>query len=131
MQETQETQVQSLSWEDSLEKEMATHSSILAWEIPWSLEGCGPQGCRESDTAQRLITTTQRGRKSDCCLSLKTIRLKWEQKGLHTIQLPLGVCLKIRESWRTQIFTFECSAKVKVTPVHFQLQNVTLGNTSR
>ena len=30
-----ETQVQSLGWEDCLEKEMATHSSILAWEIPW------------------------------------------------------------------------------------------------
>ena len=31
---TQETQVQSLGWKDPLEKEMATHSSILAWEIP-------------------------------------------------------------------------------------------------
>ena len=31
----QETQVQSLGWEDPLEKEMATHSSILAWEISW------------------------------------------------------------------------------------------------
>ena len=34
----QETQVQFLGWEDSLEKEMATHSSILAWEIPWTEE---------------------------------------------------------------------------------------------
>ena len=34
MQEIQETWVQSLGWEDPLEKEMATHSSILAWEIP-------------------------------------------------------------------------------------------------
>ena len=33
-----ETQVQSLGWEDPLEKEMATHSSILAWEIPWMEE---------------------------------------------------------------------------------------------
>ena len=33
MQELQETQVQSLGWEDPLEEEMATHSSILAWEI--------------------------------------------------------------------------------------------------
>ena len=32
----QETQVQSLGWEDPLEKEMATHSSILLWEIPWT-----------------------------------------------------------------------------------------------
>ena len=36
MQEIQETRVQSLGQEDPLEKEMATHSSILAWEIPWT-----------------------------------------------------------------------------------------------
>ena len=30
--------VQSLSWEDSLEKEMAAHSSILAWKIPWTVQ---------------------------------------------------------------------------------------------
>ena len=35
MQEMQEMQVRSLAWEDPLEKEMATHSSILAWRIPW------------------------------------------------------------------------------------------------
>ena len=33
-----ETQVQSLGWEDALEKEMATHSSTLAWKIPWMEE---------------------------------------------------------------------------------------------
>ena len=32
----QETQVQSLDWQDPLEEEMATHSSILAWKIPWT-----------------------------------------------------------------------------------------------
>ena len=36
MQETQETWVQSLGREDPLEQEMATHSSILTWEIPWT-----------------------------------------------------------------------------------------------
>ena len=40
---TQETQIQSLSWEDHLEKEMATHSSILAWEGPWTEEPGGLQ----------------------------------------------------------------------------------------
>ena len=35
--------VQSLSWEDALEKEMATHSSILPWEIPWTEEPDGLQ----------------------------------------------------------------------------------------
>ena len=34
----QETRVRSLGWENSLEKEMATHSSILAWEIAWTEE---------------------------------------------------------------------------------------------
>ena len=43
---TWETQVQSLGWEDPLEKEMATHSSTLAWKIPWTEEP-GPWGCKE------------------------------------------------------------------------------------
>ena len=38
MQETQETRVHSLGWEDSLEKGMATHCSILDWRIPWTEE---------------------------------------------------------------------------------------------
>ena len=47
----QETQVQSLVWEDPLEKEMATHSSILAWIILWTEEpgGGSPWGGKESD----------------------------------------------------------------------------------
>ena len=49
MQETQETWIRFLGWEDLLEEEMATHSSILAWEIPWteepdSLQSIGLQG---------------------------------------------------------------------------------------
>ena len=39
----QETGVQSLGWEDPLEKEMATHTSILAWRIPWTEEPGGLQ----------------------------------------------------------------------------------------
>ena len=39
----QEMQVRSLGWEDPLEKEMATHSSILAWRIPWIEEPGRPQ----------------------------------------------------------------------------------------
>ena len=39
----QETQVHSLGWEDPLEKEMATHSGILAWRIPWTEEPGGLQ----------------------------------------------------------------------------------------
>ena len=43
MPETQETQVRSLGQEDPLEEEMATHSSILAWQIPWTEESGGLQ----------------------------------------------------------------------------------------
>ena len=50
-----ETWVRSLGWEDPLEKEMATHSSTLAWRIPWMEErGYSPQGRKESDTTERL-----------------------------------------------------------------------------
>ena len=53
MQETQETRVQSLGWKDPLEKRMATHCSILVWEIPWTEEPDGLQsmGLEELDTA--------------------------------------------------------------------------------
>ena len=57
----QETWVRSLGWEDPLEKEMATHSSILAREIPWTeepvlcrLAGYSPWGHKELDTTERL-----------------------------------------------------------------------------
>ena len=39
----QETRVKSLGWEDPLEKEMATHSSLLAWKIPWTEKPGGLQ----------------------------------------------------------------------------------------
>ena len=44
----QETQVQSLGWEDPLEEAMATHFSILAWRIPWTEEPDGPWGLKET-----------------------------------------------------------------------------------
>ena len=52
----QETWLPSLGREDALEKEMATHSRILAWRIPWTEKpmGCSPRGRKESDTTKRL-----------------------------------------------------------------------------
>ena len=51
----QETQVLPLVWEDTLEKEMAIHSSILVWKIPWrSMVGYSPWGRRESDMTEQL-----------------------------------------------------------------------------
>ena len=51
-----ETQIQSLGQEDSLEKKTPTHSSILAWEFPWTEEpvGCSPCSCKELDMTERL-----------------------------------------------------------------------------
>ena len=51
--------VRSLGWEDPLEEEMTTHSSILAWRIPWTEEpGYGSKGPKELDTT--VATTTIR-----------------------------------------------------------------------
>ena len=61
MQETQEMQVPSLGWEDPLEKEMATHSSILAWKIPWTEKPGGPAevlGIANSQTQLSDFTLT-------------------------------------------------------------------------
>ena len=53
---TWETWVRSLDWEDSLEKEIATHSSILAWRIPWmeELGGLQSTGRKELDMTEQL-----------------------------------------------------------------------------
>ena len=50
----QEIWVRSLGQEDPLEMEMATHSSTLAWEIPWTedLVGYSPWDCKELDTTE-------------------------------------------------------------------------------
>ena len=60
----QKTWVWSLGWEDPLEREMITHSSVLAWEIPWKEEPSGLQsmGWQKSQTGlsnQTTVTTTQ------------------------------------------------------------------------
>ena len=55
----QEMQVQSLGQEDPLEKEMATHSSILAWEIPWTEETGGLQSMGLQKSWHNLVTKQQ------------------------------------------------------------------------
>ena len=63
VQETQELWVCSLGWENSLEKEMATHSSILAWKIPWTVEPGGVQFMGSlRDRTERLSTHTRLSR---------------------------------------------------------------------
>ena len=59
----QETQVQSLGGEDPLEKGMATHSSILAWRIPWTEGPVGycPWSRKQSETTERLAHWKSQG----------------------------------------------------------------------
>ena len=68
MQETQEMWVQSLCWEDPLEEEIATHSSITAWRIPWTVEPGRLQSMEvQSDLTERLNTHmhTHNGKESE------------------------------------------------------------------
>ena len=59
MQELQEALVRSLGGEDPLEKEMATHSSILAWEIPWTEEPGGLQSKQSQRVGNSLASKQQ------------------------------------------------------------------------
>ena len=56
MQETQESRVRSLGQEDPLEEKMATHSSILAWKIPWTEESGGLQPTGSQRVRRDLAT---------------------------------------------------------------------------
>ena len=56
MQDTQETWVRFLGWEDTLEEDVVTHSSILPWRIPWTVE----PGRLQSMESQRVRHTTGR-----------------------------------------------------------------------
>ena len=57
-QETQETRVRSLGWEDPLQKEIATHSSIPAWRIPWTEEPGGIQSMEQQKSRTWLGNKT-------------------------------------------------------------------------
>ena len=79
-----DTLVQSLGWEDPLEKGKATHSSILAWRIPWtvltygqrSLAGYSPWGHKELDMTEQLSTAQQPP--SDVSLGRMLGDISWE-----------------------------------------------------
>ena len=64
--------VQSLGWEDPLEKEMATRSGILAWQIPWTEEPCGLQSMGLQKVRYNLATQQQ--------CSWERVGLGFEQK---------------------------------------------------
>ena len=83
----QETQVQSLGWEDPLEKEMATHSSMLAWKILWReesgrLQSMGLQGIKQ-DRATSLSLLLSR-----LILNVKPQFILWFQFICYTFCSP-------------------------------------------
>ena len=67
----QEIQVQFLGWKDSLEKGMATHSSILAWRIPWAEEPGGPQSMGSQRVKHDWVNNTF------YCCHKKLPKAKW------------------------------------------------------
>ena len=60
-----EMRLQSLSWDDPLEKELATHSSIPAWEIPWTKEPGGLQSVRSQRVGHDLAAKQQDATQND------------------------------------------------------------------
>ena len=64
-QEMQETWVQSLGWEDTLEQEMATHSNILAWKIPWTEEPGGQQSMGSQRVRHDLATKLRNSQREE------------------------------------------------------------------
>ena len=77
----QETRVQSLGWQGPLKKEMASRSSILAWEIPWTEEEPGGLQSTGSQRVRHDLVTKQQQQQSD---------LNWDhlgQTGMHCLHI--------------------------------------------
>ena len=87
----EETQVRSLGQEDPLEEEMATHSSISAWRIPWREEPCSPGVGKELDTTEWPSTSTLCAR--------YTVALYFFFLNIRSTFFPVSTCL-------SQIFFF-------------------------
>ena len=78
MQKTQKMQVQSLGQKDPLDKEMATHSSILVWKIPWTEEPGGLQslwGHKDSDMTERACARAHTHTHNSSGAELLTLKL--------------------------------------------------------
>jgi len=71
--------VQSLGQEDSLEEEMATHSSILGWEIPWREEPGGLQSTRSQRLGHNIATKQQQ--QSTTCVGVVEARQQLRREG--------------------------------------------------
>ena len=85
-------QVQSLGWEDALEKDMATHSSVLAWKIPWTeepggLQSIGSQRVRHDLAGSQTTANTVPDRWID--------RASYRQTNAHALHIKcVGTCIQ-------------------------------------
>ena len=84
MQETQETQVRSVGSEDPLEEGLATHSSILAWRIPWTEE----PGRLQSIGSHRVRLSMHTCRQ-------KPVRVVFSSKKIQSLGIPCGLLMYI------------------------------------
>ena len=109
-----ETRVRSLSWEDPLEKEMATHSSTLSWRIPWREEPGRLQsrGRKESDTTERLHFLSYGDAQSSMQLWTGQTRTLKAASSVSEIQLGLDTHLKadVSDYWSDIRSTHQSSA---------------------
>ena len=81
----QETRVQSLGWKDPLEKEMITHSNILAWRIPWADE----PGELQSSGSQRAGHACATNSCLFCLLRMVIVCLFGALEKIHIVYIPL------------------------------------------
>ena len=88
----QETWILSLGWEDLLEKEMATHSCLLAWEIPWTEEpgGLWSMGSQESDTTEHTHGHIRCMRSAD--VRITQVEMVMEQLDTVLVFRGIGEC---------------------------------------
>ena len=84
----QETWVRSLSWEDPLEKGMATHSSILAWRIPWRRSRRGSQGASRAAPGKSGLHARWSGLPFPSPVDLPDPRIKPRSPIFQTDSLP-------------------------------------------
>ena len=98
-----ETQVQSLDWEDPLEKEMATHSSMLAWEVLWAEEAGGLQ-FMGSDMIQRLNNSRLETDTINTSSLVFSLHIMW----FRASRLLFSISLRVLLVRRFQLSIFIC-----------------------
>ena len=101
MQETQETWVQSLGWEDPLEEGLATHSNILAWKVPWTEEPGGLQSMGSQRAGHDWVTEHTHVLLSVLPPPLALLEYKLQAGRDLLCLIPLGIISVWNSVWKT------------------------------